>query len=414
MTSSVALHPEPAPIVACTVSRDVQNFGLLIEDMEAALGESWGDLSFEDARLFLDQPEAATLEFIAIALDDGDEGQLVEISALIVSAKAQDVHVILIAEDVSPIVLHQLLKQGAEEFVPYPLPDGALHDAIDRLREPESPQARELPAALKNQTKATNDCNGVVLPVQGMAGGTGATTLAVNLAWELVNSDKKNPPRVCILDFDLQFGSVATFLDLPRREAIFELLSDTESMDSDSFMQSLLNYNERLHVFTAPSEILPLDIVTSEDIGRILEAARVNFDYVVIDMPSTIVQWTETVLSAASVYFVTLELDMRSAQNTLRMIRALKAEDLPTEKLRFVLNRAPRRTDLQGKSRAKRLAESLGIDIELQLPDGGKQVSQSADHGLPLSQSSTKNPLRKEITKLALSVHQHNQIAANG
>jgi len=236
----------------------------------------------------------------------------------------------------------------------------------------------------------------------------------VNLAWELANSDKKNPPRVCILDFDLQFGSVATFLDLPRRESIFELLSDTESMDSDSFMQSLLSYNERLHVFTAPSEILPLDIVTSEDISRILEAARVNFDYVIIDMPSTIVQWTETVLSAASVYFVTLELDMRSAQNTLRMIRALKAEDLPTEKLRFVLNRAPRRTDLQGKSRAKRLAESLDIDIELQLPDGGKQVSQSADHGLPLSQSSAKNPLRKEISKLAVSVHQHNQVAANG
>ncbi|WP_114284862.1 AAA family ATPase [Candidatus Halocynthiibacter alkanivorans] len=414
MTSSVALHPEPAPIVACTVSRDVQNFGLLIEDMEAALGESWGDLSFEDARVFLDQPEAATLEFIAVALDDGDEDQLAEISALIDAAKAQDVRVILIAEDVSPIVLHQLLKQGAEEFVPYPLPDGALHDAIDRLRAPETPQARELPAELQSKAKATNDCNGVVLPVQGMAGGTGATTLAVNLAWELANSDKKNPPRVCILDFDLQFGSVATFLDLPRRESIFELLSDTESMDSDSFMQSLLNYNERLHVFTAPSEILPLDIVTSEDISRILEAARVNFDYVIIDMPSTIVQWTETVLSAASVYFVTLELDMRSAQNTLRMIRALKAEDLPTEKLRFVLNRAPRRTDLQGKSRAKRLAESLDIDIELQLPDGGKQVSQSADHGLPLSQSSAKNPLRKEISKLAVSVHQHNQVAANG
>ncbi len=414
MTSSVALHPEPAPIVACTVSRDVQNFGLLIEDMEAALGESWGDLSFEDARVFLDQPEAATLEFIAVALDDGDEDQLAEISALIDAAKAQDVRVILIAEDVSPIVLHQLLKQGAEEFVPYPLPDGALHDAIDRLRAPETPQARELPAELQSKAKATNDCNGVVLPVQGMAGGTGATTLAVNLAWELANSDKKNPPRVCILDFDLQFGSVATFLDLPRRESIFELLSDTESMDSDSFMQSLLSYNERLHVFTAPSEILPLDIVTSEDISRILEAARVNFDYVIIDMPSTIVQWTETVLSAASVYFVTLELDMRSAQNTLRMIRALKAEDLPTEKLRFVLNRAPRRTDLQGKSRAKRLAESLDIDIELQLPDGGKQVSQSADHGLPLSQSSAKNPLRKEISKLAVSVHQHNQVAANG
>jgi hypothetical protein len=41
--SSAALkQPEPQPITACTISRDVQNFDLLIEDMEAVMGERWG------------------------------------------------------------------------------------------------------------------------------------------------------------------------------------------------------------------------------------------------------------------------------------------------------------------------------------------------------------------------------------
>ena len=61
--------------------------------------------------------------------------------------------------------------------------------------------------------------------VHGLAGGTGSTTVAVNLAWERANVDKKNPPSVCLLDLDLQYGSVATFLDLPRRDAVFEVLS---------------------------------------------------------------------------------------------------------------------------------------------------------------------------------------------
>jgi pilus assembly protein CpaE len=52
------------------------------------------------------------------------------------------------------------------------------------------------------------------------------------------------------------------------------------------------------------------------------------------------------------------------------------------------------------------MAESLDISIELQLPDGGKQVSQGSDHGLPLATSAPKNPLRKEIAKLAASIHQ--------
>lgn len=411
MSSSVALQPEPAPIVACTISRDVQNFDLLIEDMETELGESWGDLSFDDARVFFGQSDSDALEFVAIAMDNEDEDKLAVIADLISSANGKGIKVIVIAEDVSPIALHQLLKLGAEEFVPYPLPDGALHDAIARLRAPAPEPVNEGNGA-PTTIKATGDRDGVILPIQGLAGGAGSTTLAVNLAWELACIDEETAPRVLLIDFDLQFGSVSTYLDLPRREAVYELLSATEDMDNDSFMQALQTFNEKLHVLTAPAEMLPLDIIGPADIEAVLEVAQANFDYVIIDMPTTVVQWTETVLSAATVYFAPIELEMRSAQNVLRMVRALKSEELPAEKLRFALNRAPGRADLTGKSRVKRMAESLDIDIELQLPDGGKQVAQAADHGLPLAENAAKNPLRKEIAKLAAQVHEVNVQAA--
>ena len=414
MTSNAALQEEPAQIVACTISRDVQNFDLLIEDMEAECGENWGDLSIEDASVFFDQPEADSLEFVALAIDQDDEADADLVADLVKRATAQKIKVLVIAEEVSPIVLHKLLKLGAEEFVPYPLPDGALHDAIERMRN-KANQAELAAAHLKTNIKATGDRDGVVIPVQGLAGGTGCTTFAVNLAWELANVDSGDDALlVCILDLDLQFGSVSTYLDLPRREAVFELLQDTDSMDSDSFMQALLTHEEKLQVLTSPSELVPLDIIGQQDVERILEVARSNFDYVVIDMPSTVVEWTETVLSNAHVYFAMTELDMRSAQNTLRIIRALKGEDLPYEKLRYVLNRAPGFTDLNGKSRVKRMAESLDIKIEVLMPDGGKQVVQSNDHGTPLSDVAAKNPLRKEIQKLAMSIHETNVAAAEG
>ncbi|MGJ8586030.1 MAG: AAA family ATPase [Marinosulfonomonas sp.] len=410
MASSVALQPEPAPIVACTVSRDVQNFELLIEDMESELGESWGDLSFEDAKLFFNQSDADKLEFAAIAMDENDEDKLAVIADLIKSANKNGIKVIVIASDVSPIALHQLLKLGAEEFVPYPLPDGALHDAIERLRAPEPVHDVKTNTA----TGSGDNHNGVVLAVHGMSGGVGSTTLAVNMAWELANIDKTDPPRVCILDLDLQYGSVATYLDLPRRESVYEMLSSTDNMDNDSFMAALLQFQEKLYALTAPAEMLPLDIITSEDVQRIIDAAKLNFDYVVIDMPSTVVQWTEVALHSAHVYFAPLELDMRSAQNTLRMIRALKSEELPFEKLRYVLNRSPKFTDMNGKSRVKRMAESLDIDIEVMMPDGGKPIMEANDHGLPLAETAAKNPLRKEILKLATSVHQLNLSVAEG
>lgn len=411
MSNVAVLHPEPAPILACTISRDVSNFDLLIEDMEAELGESWGDLTFDDATLFLNQPDAAALEFVAVAVDSEDESNLPRISGIISVAKEKGVKVILIAEEVSPIALHHLLKLGADDFVPYPLPENALHDAIERLKRAPAPVGPDPVNPTSVAFKPKGDRDGVILPVHGFAGGTGATTFAVNLAWELATVQKDNAPRVCLLDLNFQYGSVSTYLDLPRREAVYEMLSDTASMDNESFAQSLLTFNDKLHVLTAPSEMLPLDIVTSEDINRVIDVARSNFDFVVIDMPTTVVQWTEAVLHQAHVYFSMIELDMRSAQNTLRMIRALKAEELPFEKLRYVLNRAPSFTDLSGKSRVKRLAESLDITIELQLPDGGRQVTQSNDHGLPLAETSAKNSLRKEIAKLAKSLFDLNKAA---
>ncbi|WP_113911834.1 AAA family ATPase [Roseovarius dicentrarchi] len=398
--SSAINQPEPSPLVACTISRDVTTFDLLIEDMEAAVGEAWGDLGFPEALAFLRQLDAEMLEFIAIAIDDEDEDRLPIIGDIIELAGQLGIKVILIADDVSPTALHTLLRQGADEFVPYPLPEGELQAAIDRLRQPAEPAAPSTNIAANAAGQ-----KGALLAVHGLAGGTGATTLAVNLAWELASISKDKAPRVCVIDLGLQFGSVATCLDLPRREAVFEMWSDTETMDEDIFKQALVSYQDRLWVLTAPPEMLPLDMITSEDVNKVLDLACGHFDYVIVDMPATLVQWTEAVLTAAQIYFMTMEMDMRSAQNTLRLKRALQAEDLPVEKLRFCMNRAPKFTDLNGKARVKRMAESLEIGIELQLPDGGKAVSQGTDHGLPLANSAPKNPLRKEIAKLAASLH---------
>ncbi len=414
MDSNAALQPEAAPITACTICRDVQNFDLLIEDMESELGESWGDLSFDDALPFFAQPEAGSLEFVAIAIDNDDEDQLQLIGEIISAADERGIRVVLVAEDVSPVALHQLLRLGATDFLPYPLPEGALHEALERMRRPApEPVAAVNVASDGKPSGGRAGRDGIVLPVHGLAGGVGATTFAVNLAWELANPDRSLRksrdaalPKVCLLDLDLQTGTAATYLDLPRRDAVYEFLSDLQQADAEALFGAMQVHEEKLHVLTAPSEMLPLDIVSADDIKALIELARANFDFVVVDMPTTLVAWSETVLAAAHVYFALLELDMRSAQNTLRFVRLLKGEDLPVERIRYGLNRSPRLTDLQGKARAKRLAESLDIDIELMLPDGGRPVAEADDHGLPLASNAPKNPLRKEIAKLAASLHE--------
>lgn len=146
MANDETQNMDDSPLRACTVSRDVQVFDILIEDMETVMGEAWGDLGFADAIAFMDQLEPGSLEFIALALDYQDEDDLELLKQVIQTAKSKSIKVIVVAEDVTPAALHQLLKTGADEFVPYPLPENELANAVERLKQADvapAPQAPE-------------------------------------------------------------------------------------------------------------------------------------------------------------------------------------------------------------------------------------------------------------------------------
>jgi pilus assembly protein CpaE len=384
------------PTEAFAVARDFKKFNLLVEDLDDEFTGTWRQLNFKDGLAALQKANMQVLEFVIVAVDRDDEKNLDVAASFIKAAKGQGVKVILIANDMSPMGLHQLMRLGSDDFAPYPLPDGALMDSVRRLREAKT--------ATTSAPQPKRSRHGVILPVFGLSGGVGASTFAVNLAWEMTQVTKKSDRRVALLDFNFQFGSVATYLDLPRREAIYELITDASQMDHDALAQALTSFKSRLAVLTAPMDALPLDIIGAEDIGRLLDIAANAYDFVIVDLPSTLVAWSDDVLQKAETFFALLEIDMRSAQNTLRFLRALKAEDLPFEKVQFALNRAPGFTDLSGKSRVKRLSESLGVDINILLPDGGRAVTNACDQGLPLAEIVPKNALRKEIRRIAESI----------
>jgi pilus assembly protein CpaE len=400
MMRSAAKALATAPLRACVVARDAAAFGQLAAELEVEMGNDWGFAGLDEASLVLADPAAVEIEVVVLAIAADDASDLPLFAEIVRSAHDLGHPLLLVADGVSPMHLHELLAQGADGFVPYPLPPGALAAAIARMTRAAPPDPHY------DRRQSDPDHQGVVLPVQGMAGGVGATTFAVNLAWELTTVDKAAPPRVCLLDFDLQFGGCATHLDLPRREAVIELLTQTATMDREVFEQALLPYRDRLSVLTAPADLVPLDLVAPDDVARLVAMARSSFDYVVIDMPATFVMWTETVLQAAHIYFALIELDLRSAQNVLRITRALGAEELPVDRLRFVLNRAP---GWGGAGRIARMTESLDIALEVRLPDGGRSVRDAGDNGEPLAIGQKRNPLRRQIARLAAQVHAVNR-----
>ena len=335
-------------------------------------------------------------EILIVCVEAEDEQDLEPINSFVRAAKSGGFVVVLVAKDVSPTALHHLLQLGADDFAPYPLPDNALSNIFERIRGKKSAAPRE--------TASKKPRSGVIIPIYGAAGGVGASTFAVNLAWEMATHTRKDDMRVALIDLDFQYGSVATLLDMQRREAVFDLLTEPDSLAGDTLAQAMTSYKSVLAVLTSPPEIMPLDIVGGDYIAKLLKLLQARYDFIIVDLPKALTDWSANVLTQAETYFTLLELDMRSAQNLMRYLRVLRGEELPGEKIQYILNRAPGFADLNGKTRVGRFSESLGIEINILLPDGGKSVSSSGDQGDPLADSAPKNTLRKEIKKIATTL----------
>jgi len=368
----------------------------LAEDLDKQFGAGeWVAVGLEDAEDAFAETEAVDT-FIIVTLSSDAPEMVNGAAALIHKARDFGLLVLLVVGDLSSRTMHQLMREGVADFAPYPEPEGALSEAIDRMRLASSTGKSAL-----TTTPGEGSRQGRIIAVYGVAGGVGASTVAVNLAWEIVNQVRRDGRRVALLDFNFQYGSIATFLDVPRREAVYELVSEAANLDQTGLTQALSTYQDKLYVLTAPRDALPLDIVSPSDVAAIIKLAREAFDYVIIDMPQALMNWSEQVYEAADAFIAVMEIDMRSAQNMFRFMRTLKSEDMDIKKLTCLLNRAPGMTDLSGKARVKRVAESLGIEYAHLLPDGGKQVVNACDQGVPLAQAAKSSPFRKEIVKLA-------------
>ncbi len=94
---SAEAKSEQADVIrACAIAREIEDFDLLIEDMEAELGPDWGGLNFENAPAILTSDLGKNLEFVAIAVDQRDEEDLTAVANVIRIAKEEKINVVLV------------------------------------------------------------------------------------------------------------------------------------------------------------------------------------------------------------------------------------------------------------------------------------------------------------------------------
>jgi pilus assembly protein CpaE len=294
--------------------------------------------------------------------------------------------------------LRDVIQAGAVDLVRVPVHDKTLLESLERALELARSWERPAPVApaaaapVATAAAAPVRRTGRVFTVASATGGCGKTFMATNLAYFLARHSGK---RVCVVDLDLQFGEVSTALRLKPRYTIYDALQREDGEDgelSEHLEEYLVSHETGVHVLAAPRDPSEADRINPPDVIRIIEAARANFDYVVVDTPSAL---TEIVLAAfeeSERLFVMATLDLPSVRNLGVFLTTLEKLRVPTDDVRLILNKAESDVGIEISQVEKLFPQGF----EAVLPYA-KEVSRSINLGMPVLASSPNAPVSRNM-----------------
>jgi pilus assembly protein CpaE len=302
-----------------------------------------------------------------------------------VMRKTSRMAVIVTSSDASFSGVRQLMRLGVVDYLPQPIERsdllGALEMAKSRL-QPSGKQSRN---------------EGRVMPFIRSCGGAGATTLAIQAAFSLLEG-RRTPRKVCLIDFDLQFGGVMLALDLNAKRNMMDIVQSPERVDG-AFLKGVLSRHESgLYVLPAPDRIIPLDAMSADVAAKIITLARQEFDYVVVDLPHAWTAWTARVLSLADAICLVTQLNVPGIHQTRRQLDTLAGQGLGQSPVIVTANRFSK--SFRNRGFVKQAEESIGRSIDYFVPNDYRTVSQAINAGTPLSAIKRRNPVEKQVMKM--------------
>lgn len=338
---------------------------------------------------------AAAHDIVIFATDPSNAADMTAIEVLTDQRGRNTIYLALTDGDLPLSKARALSRAGVDDVLPYPVSESELVDQVQRWIEKRQ-------AAKAVETGGTSKAPGKLIAVAQARGGIGATTVAVNLADQLLDRKgafkKEASNKVCILDLDLQFGTVGDFLDIDEQEGLLQLAVESFTPDVSWVEQSLVRLDSGLAVMAAPQKFAPLDSLDPEQVAALVAALRSMFDYVVVDLPRALVSWIEPVLSEADMLMIVTDTSVPSIRATRRLMDFVLA-DSPSLPVEIVINREKKPMMLS--SNHKEAAKALDTKFHHWIGNDPKAARESVDYGKPVSEISGRSDLAKGIAALA-------------
>lgn len=331
--------------------------------------------------------QGARPDVLLVDLDPEDAADFAALSRIMHAPENSDLWTLATSEHATLATMRRLLREGVDDFLPQPLSEA---DVVEGLRT----------IAGRSKQSARGKDGKVISFIQA-SGGMGTTALAVHTALSL-GKPNGTIHEVCLIDLDLQFGNAALSLDLENGSGLVEMMRSPERIDGTLLRGAMVQYRNGISVLPAPSIPVPMDSLHADTLGRVLQTARQEFDYVVLDLPRALSTWTEAALSSSDMIALVVQLNVPVIRQARRLLDTLQEEGHYNLPISVICNRYVRRwgenVDI------KQAEKALGRKIDYYVANDYGVVLSALNQGVPAFDVKRRSGFSRDVQAFAKNV----------
>jgi pilus assembly protein CpaE len=322
--------------------------------------------------------------------------------------KSPQIQVVILSVQNDQNYMRRAMLAGARDFLSKPPVGDELISAIRRAGE----MARSERSKSAQQARAASILPGVgqvagpglvslsqgkIVTIYSPKGGTGCTTIAVNLALALHNADT----RVVLVDGNLQFGDVAVFFNEQGKNTILDIAPRVDELDPD-IVQSIMIKHEPsgIHILAAPPRPELAEKVSAAQFSKVLEYLKQIYAYVVVDTVPILTDITLAAIDASDVIVLITTQDIPAIKNARLFLDLSATMGVERERVVFTMNRYDKRIAIT----PERISENLKQEVKAIIPLDERVVIPAVNRGIPFMLDNRTQPVARGILALAEAV----------
>ncbi|SDW05799.1 AAA family ATPase [Nitrosomonas communis] len=327
-------------------------------------------------------PDLLLLE--GIRLDSGEQQILSQITS-----RFPDLGVIVLCPPQPQEFLLEAMRVGVREVIPTPINQNMLINAVERFQ-----QRIRLAKMPMHESKIV-----AFIPCKG---GSGATFLASNIAYNLASEENK---RVILLDLNLQFGDACLFIhEATSTTNITDVTRQIQRLDGSFLSSSSIQVLPNFDMLPAPDEPEKAAEIKPEHIKPLIEVAKKHYDFVILDLGRLFDAISIQCLDQADLIFPILQQTLPFIRDAKRVLSTFNSLGYSPEKIRLILNRYGKKDDITLDD----VASTLQQEIYKVIPNDYKVVAESVNQGIPVSKLARRSAVAKSLQEITQELTKSN------